>query len=68
MEIKEHYGDFACIENGAFRTFYMTCKCGWSSLVKILTGGFSSYYLKNMWLTHIADKPNSQGVIDCKLL
>jgi hypothetical protein len=67
METKEHIGDFTCIENGAFRTFYMTCKCGWSSPVKVLTGGISSYYLHNMWLAHVADKQSSQGAFDCKL-
>ena len=53
METIEHEGDFTCVENGAFRTFYMTCLCGWSSAVKVLTGGFSSYYLHNMWLLHV---------------
>ena len=53
VETKEHLGDFTCVENGAFRTFYMTCKCGWSSPVKILAGGFSSYYLHNLWLGHV---------------
>jgi hypothetical protein len=53
MGSKEHVGDFTCIENGAFRTFYMTCKCGWSSPVKFLAGAFSSYCLHNMWLSHV---------------
>lgn len=56
MEIREHKGDFACIENGDFRTFYMTCQCGWNSLVKVSAGGFISYYLKNMWLSHVGEK------------
>jgi hypothetical protein len=66
METEEHQGDFTCVENGAFRAFYMTCLCGWSSPVKILAGGFSSYYLQNVWLAHVADKQNSQEVIGCK--
>jgi hypothetical protein len=53
METIEHQGDFICVENEAFRTFFMTCKCGWSSPVKILAEGFSSYYLHNMWLWHL---------------
>lgn len=35
--------------------------------MKVLTGGFSSYYLDNVWLAHVADKQSSWGVFDCKL-
>jgi hypothetical protein len=53
MESAGHQGDFKCVEEGSFRTFYMTCLCGWKSPVKILSGGFNSYYLENIWLSHI---------------
>jgi hypothetical protein len=58
MEAKEHQGDFTCIENGAFRTFYMACKCGWSSPVKFFAEVFTSYYLHNMWLSHLGKGGN----------
>ena len=53
MGSPRHQGDFACVEEGAFRTFYMTCLCGWSCPIKMVSGGFNSYYLQNIWLSHL---------------
>jgi hypothetical protein len=53
MESAGHQGDFTCVEEGSFRTFYMTCLCGWKAPVKILSGRFSAYYLENIWISHI---------------
>lgn len=53
MESSRHQGDFACVEEGAFRTFYMTCLCGWSCPIKMVSGGINTYYLQNIWLSHL---------------
>ncbi len=53
METIEHQGDFTCVEDGAFRTFYMTCSCGWSKPLKLNVIGLSSYFLNNIWLEHL---------------
>jgi|APGre2960657468_1045069.scaffolds.fasta_scaffold276079_2 hypothetical protein len=53
MEPKRHQGDFTCVEEGALRTFYMTCLCGWSCPIQMVSAEFNSYYLQNMWLSHM---------------
>jgi hypothetical protein len=53
MKAKEHIGDFTYTGAGAFRTFYMSCQCGWKSQIKFFSGGFLSYYLHYMWLKHL---------------
>ena len=53
VQTKNHWGDFTCEEFQEFRTFYMTCICGWRTPVKIMEGGFRSYYLHNLWEAHV---------------
>jgi hypothetical protein len=53
VQTKKHLGDFSCEEFEEFRTFYMTCICGWRTPVKIMEGGFRSYYLHNLWEAHV---------------
>jgi hypothetical protein len=52
MEQAEHYVDVDCIEVGDFRTFYMTCSCGWLSELKYFNNSFDSYYLQEKWRQH----------------
>jgi hypothetical protein len=53
VQIKKHWGDFSCEEFEEFRTFYMTCTCGWRTPVKIMQGRFRAYYLRNLWNEHV---------------
>ena len=50
---KRHRGDFSCEEFEQFRTFYMTCSCGWRTPLKILNEGYRGYYLQQVWEEHI---------------
>ena len=58
VRTKQHWGDFACEEFEEFRTFYMTCICGWKTPVKIMDGGFHTYYLRYLWEAHVGRQPN----------
>ena len=56
VQSKKHWGDFTCEEFADFRTFYMTCTCGWKAPVKIIEGGFRTYYVHNLWEAHAGSK------------
>ena len=56
VQSKKHWGDFTCEEFEEFRTFYMSCICGWRTPVKIMEGGFRTYYLHNLWEAHLRAK------------
>ena len=53
VQNKKHWGDFTCEEFQEFRTFFMTCTCGWKTPVKIVEGSFRGYYLQNLWEMHL---------------
>ena len=53
VQSKKHWGDFTCEEFEEFRTFYMSCICGWKAPVKIMEGEFRTYYLHNLWEAHV---------------
>ena len=50
---KEHWVGFHWEEYQAFRTFYLTCSCGWKAPVKVMNDGFNAYFLHNLLETHI---------------
>ena len=52
VPIKQHRENFTCEEFQEFRTFFMTCTCGWRTPIKIMEGRFLSYYLQNLWESH----------------
>ena len=48
-----HCGDFEVEEKGVFRTYFMTCKCGWKIRVNPEGLGVSKYQLDSIWNSHI---------------
>ena len=56
VQSKKHWGDFMCEEFEEFRTFYMTCTCGWKAPVKVMNDGFNAYFLHNLWEAHLRAK------------
>jgi hypothetical protein len=60
VQIKKHKGDFTCEEFEEFRTFYLTCECGWKKPVKFMESGFRAYYLHNLWEEHVGSKVETQ--------
>ena len=53
VRAKEHLVGFHWEEFQAFRTFYLTCTCGWKAPVRVFNDGFNAYFLHNMLETHI---------------
>ena len=51
-EVSNHWGDLDCEELGDFRTFYMTCICGWKSELKMINGTVDSYQFQEKWRQH----------------
>jgi hypothetical protein len=56
VRTKEHWLGFHWEEFQAFRTFYLTCTCGWKAPVKVMSDGFYAYYLHNLWEHHVNGK------------
>ena len=52
MKNQSHWGDLDCKELGDFRTFYMTCICGWKSELKMMNDSVDSYYFQEKWRIH----------------
>jgi hypothetical protein len=55
VRTKEHLVGFHWEEFQAFRTFYLTCSCGWKAPVRVFNDGFNAYFLHNMLETHIQE-------------
>jgi hypothetical protein len=53
VRTKEHWVGFHWEEFQAFRTFFLTCSCGWEAPVKVMNDGFYAYLLHNMWNAHL---------------
>ena len=53
----DHWGYLDSDELGHFRTFYMTCICGWKSELKIVNGTVDSYQFQEQWRKHKESKP-----------
>ena len=56
VRTKEHWLGFHWEEFQAFRTFYLTCTCGWKAPVRVFNDGFNAYFLHNMLETHLGAK------------
>lgn len=53
VRTKEHWVGFHWEEFQAFRTFYLTCSCGWKAPVTVMNDGFNAYFLHNLWEVHL---------------
>ena len=56
MCTKEHWVGFHWEEFQAFRTFFLTCSCGWKTPVKVMHDGFNAYFLHNLWEVHLGER------------
>lgn len=56
-----HSGDFAAEENGSFRTFFMTCICGWRVAVNPDVRISNPYLLSEYWDGHISSSTRTLG-------
>lgn len=54
-----HWVGFHWEEFQAFRTFFLTCSCGWKAPVKVMHDGFYAYFLHNLWESHVGSKIKS---------
>ena len=52
MKTQKHRGDLDCEELGDFRTFFMTCICGWKSELKMINSAIDSYQFQEKWRQH----------------
>ena len=55
VRTKEHWIGFHWEEFQAFRTFYLTCTCGWKEPVRVFNDGFNAYFLHNLWEVHLRE-------------
>jgi hypothetical protein len=53
VRTKQHLVGFHWEEFQAFRTFYLTCSCGWKAPVRVFNDGFNAYFLHHLLETHI---------------
>jgi len=51
-DFNEHWGDLEFDAHGDFRTFYMTCICGWKSELRMTNESFDSYQFQEKWRQH----------------
>ena len=51
-EVSSHWGNLDCEELGDFRTFYMTCICGWKSELRMIYNTIDSYQFQEKWRQH----------------
>ena len=56
VRTKEHCFGFHWEEFQDFRTFFLTCSCGWKAPVKVMHDGFYAYLFHNMWDAHLEEK------------
>ena len=52
VRTKEHWVGFHWEEYQAFRTFFLTCSCGWKAPVTVMNDGFNAYFLHHLWEVH----------------
>ena len=55
VRTKEHGVGFHWEEFQSFRTFYLTCTCGWKAPVRVFNDGFNAYFLHNLWEVHLRE-------------
>jgi hypothetical protein len=53
VRTKQHLVGFHWEEFQAFRTFYLTCSCGWKAPVTVMNDGFNAYFLRHLWEAHV---------------
>ena len=53
VRTKEHFVGFHWEEFQEFRTFFLTCSCGWKTPVRVMDYGFNAYFLHNLLETHL---------------
>ena len=56
--LDSHWGDLDCEELGDFRTFFMTCSCGWKSELKMINNNVDSYQFQEKWRQHTQPQVN----------
>ena len=56
VRTKEHLVGFHWEEFQEFRTFFLTCSCGWKAPVRVMNDGFNAYFLHNLLEVHINGK------------
>ena len=56
VRTKEHWVGFHWEEFQAFRTFYLTCSCGWKAPVTVMNDGFNAYFLYHLWEVHLGER------------
>lgn len=61
--LKKHFGDLICDEKGDFRTFYMTCICGWKSELRMINESVDSYQFQEKWRAHIENKSRNLRIL-----
>ena len=53
VRTKEHLVGLHWEEFQEFRTFFLTCSCGWKTPVRVMHDGFNAYFLHNLLETHL---------------
>ena len=53
VRTKQHFVGFHWEEFQEFRTFFLTCSCGWKTPVRVMDYGFNAYFLHNLLETHL---------------
>ncbi len=64
VRTKEHLVGFHWEEFQEFRTFFLTCSCGWKAPVRVFNYGFNAYFLHNMLETHLTQPQSNLAVRD----
>ena len=53
VRTKQHLVGFHWEEFQEFRTFFLTCSCGWKTPVRVMDYGFNAYFLHNLLEVHL---------------
>ena len=53
VRTKQHLVGFHWEEYQEFRTFFLTCSCGWKTPVRVMEYGFNAYFLHNLLEVHL---------------
>lgn len=53
VRTKQHWVGFHWEEFQEFRTFFLTCTCGWKVPVRVMNDGFNAYFLHNLLENHL---------------
>lgn len=64
VRTKQHWVGFHWEEFQEFRTFFLTCSCGWKAPVRVMNDGFNAYFLHNLWEVHLTQTQSNLAVRD----